>query len=218
MNATAGAGLLADIIEHPDDDTPRLVYADWLDDEAGGPTPRAEFIRVQVELASLCPRCISGKTWYWCQPCERLRKRERELWEAQDDAGDWLISVPMPAHTLIPQNSMASPKYRSTLPLVIFRRGFADKVRCKAADWLAHADALLSAHPIREVRLTTRPVFDRWFWQHKETYFRLQGREKIYGSSDLGLSHLSNPSHNRIRLALLRAEFGERITFRLPAD
>ena len=25
--------LLADILEHPDDDTPRLVYADWLDDQ-----------------------------------------------------------------------------------------------------------------------------------------------------------------------------------------
>jgi hypothetical protein len=27
--------LLADILEHPDDDTPRLVYADWLDDHTG---------------------------------------------------------------------------------------------------------------------------------------------------------------------------------------
>jgi uncharacterized protein (TIGR02996 family) len=26
---------LADILEHPDDDTPRLVYADWLDENAG---------------------------------------------------------------------------------------------------------------------------------------------------------------------------------------
>src|SRR5438552_7893233 len=40
------AGLLADIFEHPDDDTPRLVYADWLQDH-GDPT-RGEFIRAQV--------------------------------------------------------------------------------------------------------------------------------------------------------------------------
>src|SRR5262249_58169856 len=39
---------LADILEHADDDTPRLVYADWLDEH--GQPERAEFIRVQCEL------------------------------------------------------------------------------------------------------------------------------------------------------------------------
>src|SRR6266536_1271010 len=39
---------LADILEHPDDDTPRLVYADWLDDH--GQAERAEFIRAQCRL------------------------------------------------------------------------------------------------------------------------------------------------------------------------
>jgi uncharacterized protein (TIGR02996 family) len=38
---------LADIVEHPEDDAPRLVYADWLEDN--GDPDRAEFIRVQVE-------------------------------------------------------------------------------------------------------------------------------------------------------------------------
>jgi uncharacterized protein (TIGR02996 family) len=37
------------IIEHPDDDAPRLVYADWLDDH--GDPERAEFIRLQCQLA-----------------------------------------------------------------------------------------------------------------------------------------------------------------------
>ena len=39
------------IIENPDDDTPRLVYADWLDEH--GQSDRADFIRVQCELARL---------------------------------------------------------------------------------------------------------------------------------------------------------------------
>src|SRR5262245_57708734 len=39
------------IIDRPDDDLPRLVYADYLD-EVGDPA-RAEFIRVQCELAGL---------------------------------------------------------------------------------------------------------------------------------------------------------------------
>jgi uncharacterized protein (TIGR02996 family) len=40
---------LEDVIAHPDDDAPRLVYADWLDDR--GDSDRAEFIRTQCELA-----------------------------------------------------------------------------------------------------------------------------------------------------------------------
>lgn len=43
--------LLAAIWEHPHEDTPRLMYADWLDEH--DQAPRAELIRVQVELAGL---------------------------------------------------------------------------------------------------------------------------------------------------------------------
>jgi uncharacterized protein (TIGR02996 family) len=40
------------IAESPDDDTPRLVYADWLDDHGdGADRDRAEFIRLQCDLA-----------------------------------------------------------------------------------------------------------------------------------------------------------------------
>src|SRR5262249_11434951 len=55
------AAFLAAIIANPDDDTPRLVYADWLDENlpdktpspAAGPSARAEYIRVQCRLARL---------------------------------------------------------------------------------------------------------------------------------------------------------------------
>ena len=40
------------VIENPDDDAPRLIYADWLDEQ--GQSERAEFIRVQVERR-VCP-------------------------------------------------------------------------------------------------------------------------------------------------------------------
>jgi uncharacterized protein (TIGR02996 family) len=45
------AAFLAAITERPDDDLPRLVYADWL--EENGEPDRAEFIRTQIELAKL---------------------------------------------------------------------------------------------------------------------------------------------------------------------
>jgi uncharacterized protein (TIGR02996 family) len=41
--------LIQAIIANPDDDLPRLVYADWLEEH--GRPERAEFIRVQCELA-----------------------------------------------------------------------------------------------------------------------------------------------------------------------
>jgi uncharacterized protein (TIGR02996 family) len=43
----------AAIRENPAEDTPRLVYADWLEEH--GDPERAEFIRVQIELARLGP-------------------------------------------------------------------------------------------------------------------------------------------------------------------
>lgn len=39
------AALLAAILAHPDEDTPRLMYADWL--QENGQPERAEFIRIQ---------------------------------------------------------------------------------------------------------------------------------------------------------------------------
>ena len=47
------AALEAAIIAHPDEDTPRLVYADWLDEH--GDPDRAAFIRVQCRLADMPP-------------------------------------------------------------------------------------------------------------------------------------------------------------------
>src|SRR5215218_8501544 len=41
--------LLNAIGEHPEEDTPRLMYADWL--EENGQPERADFVRTQVEVA-----------------------------------------------------------------------------------------------------------------------------------------------------------------------
>jgi uncharacterized protein (TIGR02996 family) len=67
---------LDDIRQHPDDDAPRLVYADWL--EENGDAERAEFIRVQCRLAQLPSGDPEGK---------RLAKREKKL--LQSNARRW---------------------------------------------------------------------------------------------------------------------------------
>jgi uncharacterized protein (TIGR02996 family) len=52
-------GFLQAVREAPDDDAPRLIYADWLDDH--GEHARAEFIRAQCALA----RLGEGDEEYW---------------------------------------------------------------------------------------------------------------------------------------------------------
>jgi len=47
---TRDDAFLQSIIESPEDDTPRLIYADRLDDH--GQAERAEFIRLQCRLAT----------------------------------------------------------------------------------------------------------------------------------------------------------------------
>lgn len=67
------AAFLAAILAEPADDTVRLVYADWL--QENGQPERAEFIRVQVELSSgrgyrvKCGR-TSSRPWCSAPECE----------------------------------------------------------------------------------------------------------------------------------------------------
>jgi uncharacterized protein (TIGR02996 family) len=50
MQTAYADAFLGDILECPDDDAPRLIYADWLDEN--GEPERAELIRVQCDLAT----------------------------------------------------------------------------------------------------------------------------------------------------------------------
>jgi uncharacterized protein (TIGR02996 family) len=152
--------LLRVVCAAPDDDTPRLVAADWLQDH--GNPDRAEFIRVQVELARL-EAAGSGAT----PEAEALRKKEwaylgprsdlRPLWAMDDGPG--LVRV----------------RFRGNTPLaglavdgadrLVYRRGFVEKVVCPAAEWRHHAATIRERQPIREVLLTgcDRMTRDHWY-------------------------------------------------------
>lgn len=101
MTATdTESGLLAAILAQPADDLPRLVYADHLDEVAGGYDPRAEFIRCQIELANAPPPMYHDSrfdqyTPVYAEPWQTLRTREREL---AVHAVDWW-NLPVPVHT-----------------------------------------------------------------------------------------------------------------------
>src|SRR5215510_4941074 len=69
-------GFLTAIGNDPDDDTARLVYADWLDD--CNHADRAELIRVQCELARWVPDLR-----------RRTELQERERWLLAAHSTDW---------------------------------------------------------------------------------------------------------------------------------
>jgi uncharacterized protein (TIGR02996 family) len=119
---THDKAFLQAICEAPEDDTPRLVYADWLDDH--GQPERAEFIRVQVELART-PKYDAR----WVE----LRLRERALWKANEQT--WRKEV----------QAWAAQK-------VTFRRGFAAQLDCTATEFLRGGAGLFRRAPLEEAR------------------------------------------------------------------
>lgn len=74
MPSAEEMAFLARIRDEPDDDGPRLIYADWLDERGD---PRGEFIRIQCALARL-PADDPRR--------EGLREREQALLKANEAA------------------------------------------------------------------------------------------------------------------------------------
>jgi uncharacterized protein (TIGR02996 family) len=146
--------LLAAIRQFPEEDTPRLVFADWLDEHGEG--ERAAMIRY-----SCSPKFSNRRTAEF-----RRVKRIAERWFPIDkfftyfaprDCADFAhngASSVMESLFRLPPNAR---KRR-----VLFDRGLVIAVRCSAEQWIEHADAILAEHPVRWVRLTTRPDGLHW--------------------------------------------------------
>ena len=152
MSGGLAKNFLDDIVAHIDDDTPRLVYADWLVEN--GMDDRAEFIRVQIDRARLPA---------WDAAQVRLRLREQELLNQHGEA--WLAELPV----------IKGARWEG------FRRGIVAEVSfdsfeamrfnahaCRAVapveavtvPWPRRGNGMLAGAPIAELReltLTSRP-------------------------------------------------------------
>jgi uncharacterized protein (TIGR02996 family) len=140
------------IIANPDDDTLRLQYADWLDEQ--GDAARAEFIRVQITLAGMDEAD---------ERREGLQKREQDLLDAQ--RATWL-SESAAAFTervddpYLMQACQEAGNYLHIKQGAYFARGLLEGIHLAGAEFLKHADALFRMWPIREVRLFANGVPD----------------------------------------------------------
>lgn len=201
MTTLEEVALLRAILTNPEDDTARLVYADWLQENAGtvpcpkclgtgshaldpyqlaqrygtyragkildaavceschgtgsipdGRADRAEFIRVQCDIASwgMCDghaKGLHGPGDPRCPECDRrgaLRRRERELLKPRDGRSviPFWTTFNLPNRDMvygIDQHIHGTPS-----------RGFIGLLTCSAADWLQHADTLFW-HPTQTV-------------------------------------------------------------------
>jgi uncharacterized protein (TIGR02996 family) len=163
------AALLQAILDTPDDDFPRLVMADWL--EENDQPERSEFIRVQVELAGLRepPRSTRTVADGWqpedghpslamqqaAAPYWALKRCEMELWPRLFRLFDVGIVPDTPMLLYDDEPSLLIRRDRLTVR-VYPRRGFVATIRLPLAAWLAHGEALVRAHPLERVEVSDR--------------------------------------------------------------
>jgi uncharacterized protein (TIGR02996 family) len=127
MSEAVRKGFFRSIEAAPDDDSPRLVYADWLEEH--GDDARAEFIRVQCRLARLDeddPR--RGE----------LRRREQDLLDAHRDR--WLAELPA--------GLCVVNDYQPT-----FARGFPSSLEVACAAFVERGEDLFRATPVERLRI-----------------------------------------------------------------
>jgi uncharacterized protein (TIGR02996 family) len=135
MTATP-VGFIADICRHPEDDYPRLVCADWLDEN--GDPDRAEFIRLQIELARI-DRIIEGHpgddvSYREDNRAEPLRRREGGLWSANHR--QWLDGWRVIGDNGTTLSSVVLPSEGGSLSKFHWSRGFVSHVTLSADTWL----------------------------------------------------------------------------------
>src|SRR5262245_36580943 len=116
----SGDALFRAILDNPDDDSLRLVHADFLEEH--GEPERAEFIRVQIELSRL--PAGDPRRGPLAAREERLLAEHGESWMGK-------LGERVPVWDFDPAFKAAPPRGRVSRPLVDawrFRRGFVEEV------------------------------------------------------------------------------------------
>jgi uncharacterized protein (TIGR02996 family) len=186
------------ICENPDDDTPRLVFADWL--QENGDEARAEFIRVQIEAARLTA------------DDDRLDGLVRRANELQKLFGNrWLGELPVPDPGHIDWVKTAG----SWVGGEPFDRGFAGRLWVKTAGVLAkHANELFTATPVRRLMIWHIMKADKLArlpqLRHLHT-FRARIVSRRAADELAECQHLDSVPDVRLSLTALPEEYVERL-------
>lgn len=168
--STDELGFLGKILESPDDDAPRLVFADWLDERGD---PRGEFIQVQVELAN---RPSIDRKQFACKVCGNWPNEEGELehgrgcYTQSEDGGGlefiegaidekaealrsrerelwnygmpntWVERIKPPFDCIQCIDEETISRERAAIPILVYRRGFIAQITCPGDQLAAVVD------------------------------------------------------------------------------
>lgn len=123
--------LLNAIYDHPDDDTPRLVYADWLQEH--GQENYAQFIRLQ---------CAAAREQLWSAEANRLWEEIGRVWNRL--YYEWLPAM----------QAYWPGQQTDNLDAVHFHRGFLSPKLLITTALLAFVEQVWDWLPTREVNAT----------------------------------------------------------------
>lgn len=170
--------LLQDILDHPDDDAARLVYADWLE-EMEGEQQRAQFIREGVRIAratdwkdSISLDEITGGAffdWFGSYPLswlrawpgtpqaipKRLIKTAAVDWEVSDgNPRPQFQGVFLEGYGDSPVGSIFTGVQRSPTWTFTVRRGFVERVVWPMEAWMHYGPGFVLHQPITRVEIS----------------------------------------------------------------
>lgn len=135
--------LYRSVVEHPESDLPRLIAADWV--EENGDAEFAEFVRLQCEEA---------------EPSSR----QRVLWGRLVGRWDWWHAYRDDLHA-VKHVSCGPPWTAGGNDAWVLRRGFIDEVRCGLDWWEENGPQAVRRLPLTRVALTDE---DWTHWQYSE--------------------------------------------------
>jgi uncharacterized protein (TIGR02996 family) len=137
---TQEKAFLQAIFENPDDDAPRLIYADWLDEN--GQPDRAEFIRLQCELEKVPAGHL---------PPPVLDRRGRTRDTIRSTSRNKLIK--RAASLLKKHGKQWAGPLRRTVRGYEYRRGFIEAIEIATQQFIDNGEKLFQLAPIRHAWL-----------------------------------------------------------------
>jgi len=191
--------LLQAVLDSPQDDLPRLVYADWLDEN--GRSERSTFIKVQLALAGMDKSCNCRQYQFgsrsdtnptpYCRGrrCKLLRLQMRlRGWHwyswSNEVLGESRVIQHMSGVNITDWLNQTRAEFTPLFwayarSCVTFHRGFVNHVRLPLAAFERHAGQLFRDAPIEQVTITDREPFHGaslawdlgWIWAHDEETF-----------------------------------------------
>jgi uncharacterized protein (TIGR02996 family) len=137
--------LLRAVALDPDDDTPRLIYADWLEEQGGErDAARAEFIRLQIAVARDFG-AASVDAWGW----DVRWRLERDL-IVRHGAG-WLADE-------LPQWAAQQIRQSYPWPNDTFTRGFVEEARLHPRPFILWGRELFDLAPLTGVNFPVKDL------------------------------------------------------------